>query len=368
MVGSIHASAKADGVQRTAAASESPATPAADAAHAILTVEGLRTYFPTRRGPIKAVDNVSLRIGEGETLAVVGESGSGKSVTSLSIMRLVGLAGGSIVDGAMMFRRRNGKVVNLAGLSESEMRAVRGNEIAMIFQEPMTSLDPVHSVGNQIAEAVRLHQRVGRREAFARAVQMLDYVGISSPQSRAHEYPHQMSGGMRQRVMIAMALSCRPSLLIADEPTTALDVTIQAQILELIRRLQTEQAMSVLFITHNLGVVADVADRVAVMYAGRVVEEAAVTPIFKAPRHPYTIGLLGSIPQAERGAGAQGQGKRRLEAIPGSAPPPLERPAGCAFAPRCSLAVDACRSAEPPLVDTGAGHKSACIRWQDLGQ
>ena len=334
----------------------------------ILAVERLRTQFPTRQGLVKAVDDISFRILRGETLAVVGESGSGKSVMSLSIMRLAALSGGVIASGRMNFRRRDGQVIDLASEPESAMRRVRGNEIAMIFQEPMTSLDPVHSVGNQIAEAVRLHQKVGRAEAFGIAVRMLEHVGISSPASRAHDFPHQMSGGMRQRVMIAMALCCNPSLLIADEPTTALDVTLQAQILDLIHRMQAERTMSVLFITHNLGVVAGIADRVLVMYAGRIVEEANVGALFRTPRHPYTIGLLGSVPGMDRTTGQPGGAKTRLSAIPGSSPPAHGRQPGCAFAPRCALAMDQCRASEPQLAETGQGHKSACFRWRELAQ
>jgi peptide/nickel transport system ATP-binding protein/oligopeptide transport system ATP-binding protein len=332
----------------------------------LLSVRKLETHFRTRRGLVRAVDDVSFDVRRGGTLAVVGESGSGKSVTSLSIMRLVGQSGGHIAGGSILFRRRGGRIADLAAEREPAMRAIRGNEIAMIFQEPMTSLDPVHSVGGQIAEAVRLHQGVSRGEAFAVAVRMMEHTGIPSPERRAHDYPHQMSGGMRQRVMIAMALSCRPSLLIADEPTTALDVTIQAQILDLIRRLQAEQTMSVLFITHNLGVVAEIAERVIVMYAGRVVEEADVGDLFRSPRHPYTIGLLGSIPRLERSETGGRVEKSRLAAIPGTAPAPLDRPPGCAFAPRCAMAMAACRAAVPPLAVIGPGRKSACIRWRDL--
>ena len=334
----------------------------------ILSVEGLRTQFPTRKGLVKAVDDVSFTIQRSETLAVVGESGSGKSVMSLSILRLAALSGGVIAGGKINFRRRDGQVVDLAAQSEYAMRLMRGNEIAMIFQEPMTSLDPVHSVGNQIAEAVLLHQRVGRREAFDIAVRTLDHVGIPSPAARAHDFPHQMSGGMRQRVMIAMALCCNPSLLIADEPTTALDVTIQAQILDLIHQVQAERTMSVLFITHNLGVVAGIADRVIVMYAGRIVEEASVSALFRAPRHPYTIGLMGSVPRMDRANIRSGGPKPRLTAIPGASPPALGRPSGCAFAPRCTLAADQCLTTEPQLADTGSGHRSACFRWRELSQ
>jgi len=337
------------------------------AAETILDVVNLRTHFRTRRGVVKAVEDVSFRIRRGETLAVVGESGSGKSVTSLSIMRLVEQSGGEIAGGKMLFRRRDGTVADLAREAEPRMRSIRGNEIAMIFQEPMTNLDPVHTVGEQIAEAVRLHRGIGGRAAFAVAVEMLDYVGIPSARTRASDYPHQMSGGMRQRVMIAIALSCRPSLLIADEPTTALDVTIQAQILDLIARLQREQEMSVLFITHNLGVVAEIADRVVVMYAGRVVEAAEKRAIFKSPRHPYTIGLLASIPRVDRSE-RPGEGhKTRLVTMPGQSPPPLSRPPGCAFAPRCAMAVDRCRAGEPPLLALAPEHLSACIRAAEIG-
>jgi oligopeptide/dipeptide ABC transporter ATP-binding protein len=245
------------------------------------------------------------------------------------------------------------------------MRGIRGNDIAMVFQEPMTSLNPVYPVGDQIAEAVRLHQGLGQRAAMDAAAQMLDLVGIPAARRRLKDYPHQMSGGMRQRVMIAMALSCNPALLIADEPTTALDVTIQAQILDLMRRLQAEIGMSILFITHNLGVVAEMADRVAVMYGGRVVEEGDVVEIFKSPRHPYTIGLLNSVPRTDYAAADRGEA-RRLEAIPGNVPNPRRLPPGCAFAPRCRHAIDACAAAVPDLADTGGGHMSRCIRWSEF--
>ncbi|UYQ72532.1 ABC transporter ATP-binding protein [Pelagibacterium flavum] len=333
------------------------------AAIPLLEVTGLKTSFSTPRGVVRSVDDVSFSIPAGKTLGVVGESGSGKSVTSLSIMRLVGRGGGSIDEGSIRFNKPGKPGIDIRALNEAEMRAVRGNDIAMIFQEPMTSLDPVWSIGAQIIEAIRLHQKVSKKEAREKAIEMLRLVGIPAPENRVDDFPHQLSGGMRQRVMIAIALSCRPSLLIADEPTTALDVTIQAQILDLIRRLQKEIGMSVLFITHNLGVVAEIADRVAVMYAGQVVEEGPVRAIFSAPRHPYTVGLLKSIPNpAVRSASS------KLETIGGTPPNPLDLPNGCRFAPRCPLAIDACRKAPPPLFDVDADHGARCIRWQEVSQ
>ncbi len=327
----------------------------------LLEVTGLRTSFATPRGKVQSVDDVSFAIPRGKTLGLVGESGSGKSVTSLSVMRLVGRGGGSVDAGRIVLRPREGREVDLLSLPEPKMRDIRGRDMAMIFQEPMTSLDPVWSIGAQIAESVRLHQGVSKREARARAIEMLRLVGIPAPERRVDDYPHQLSGGMRQRVMIAIALSCRPGLLIADEPTTALDVTIQAQILDLIRRLQAEIGMSVLFITHNLGVVAETADRVAVMYAGQVVEEGPVADMFAAPRHPYTVGLLNSIPGTAAPAA-----DRRLPTIGGAPPSPFALPAGCRFAPRCPLATDACRAAVPPLADIGPGRKVRCIRWTEV--
>lgn len=328
----------------------------------LVEVTNLKTYFYTDEGVVKSVDGVTFHIQKGETLAVVGESGSGKSVTSLSIMRLIPSPPGKIVDGTVIFRGRDGVAKDLTKLSEPEMRKIRGNEVSMIFQEPMTSLNPVYTVGDQIAEAVVLHQGKSKKEAMEVAITMLELVGIPEPRRRVTNYPHQMSGGMRQRVMIAMALSCNPALLIADEPTTALDVTIQAQILDLMRKLQREIGMSILFITHNLGVVAEMADRVVVMYGGRVVEEGDVVEIFKHPKHPYTMGLLHSIPRVDHGKSEQG----RLEAIPGNVPNPLYLPSGCAFHPRCKFAVDACKEAIPALEDTGNGHMSRCIRWKEL--
>ncbi len=334
----------------------------------LLSVNNLKTYFFTDDGVVKSVDGVTFHIAKGETLAVVGESGSGKSVTSLSAMRLIPSPPGKIVEGEMLFTGKDGVQHNLVTASEPEMRKIRGNDISMIFQEPMTSLNPVYTVGDQIAEAVILHQGKNKKEAMVVATEMLRLVGIPAPEKRVNEYPHQLSGGMRQRVMIAMALSCNPALLIADEPTTALDVTIQAQILDLMRKLQREIGMSILFITHNLGVVAEMADRVVVMYGGRVVEEGDVIEIFHAPRHPYTMGLLNSIPRIDHTAAERlpGQARERLEAIPGNVPNPLNLPAGCSFEPRCKFALPACSEAVPPLADTGGGHMSRCIRWQEF--
>ncbi|UCH25048.1 MAG: ABC transporter ATP-binding protein [Trueperaceae bacterium] len=323
----------------------------------LVEVSDLKTYFDTDEGTVKAVDGVSFHIDRGETLAVVGESGSGKSVMSLSIMRLIPQPPGRIAGGDIIFDGQK-----LITKSEREMRRIRGNEISMIFQEPMTSLNPVYTVGDQIAEAIVLHQGKSYREAVKLAAEMLDLVGIPEPAKRVKNYPHQMSGGMRQRVMIAMALSCGPKLLIADEPTTALDVTIQAQILDLMRTLQKEIGMSIMFITHDLGVVAEMADRVVVMYAGRAVEEGNVEEIFGRPRMPYTVGLLNSIPRVDKAALHQ----ERLEAIPGNVPNPLYLPEGCSFHPRCKFAIDQCKDAIPNLEDSGSGHMVRCIRWQEL--
>ena len=333
----------------------------------LLRVEGLRTHFGADSGVVKAVDGVSFSVRSGETLAVVGESGSGKSVTSLSIMRLIADPPGRIVAGEIWYRAKDGRVHDLVAIDEPAMRRIRGNDISMIFQEPMTSLNPVYTVGDQIAEMIQLHRGKGRREAMSMAADMLDRVGIAEPKQRLREYPHELSGGMRQRVMIAMALSCHPALLIADEPTTALDVTIQAQILDLMRTLQRHEGggMSILFITHDLGVVAEMADRVVVMYGGRVVEEGAVADLFQTPKHPYTIGLLGSIPRVDHVALERGRSKR-IEAIPGNVPNPMDLPPGCAFAPRCRMAVDACRQEVPPLARLADGHATRCLRWSEL--
>lgn len=315
----------------------------------VLEVKNLSTHFFTDEGVVKSVDQVSFSLQKEETLAVVGESGSGKSVTSLSIMQLIPNPPGRIVDGQVLF---NGE--NLLTKSRGEMRKIRGNDIAMIFQEPMTSLNPVYTVGDQIAEAVVLHQKTTKREAWQRAVDMLQLVGIPSPAQRAREYPHQMSGGMRQRVMIAMALSCNPKLLIADEPTTALDVTIQAQILDLMKKLKSEFHAAIMLITHDLGIVADMADKVAVMYAGKVVEEAPTRSLFRDPLHPYTVGLLESIPRIDQ------ERNERLHVIEGTVPNLLHLPEGCSFAARCPKVMDVCREKRPVLADMGDGRKVSC--------
>ncbi|MBI0536409.1 ABC transporter ATP-binding protein [Roseomonas sp. KE2513] len=316
----------------------------------LLRVEDLRTTFPSGSGEIAAVDGVTLNVPHGRTLGIVGESGCGKSMLSLSIMRLVPTPG-RLAQGRVVLENRD-----LAALSSAEMRAVRGNEIAMIFQEPMTSLNPVHSIGDQITEAMRAHDsKASDAELKTRAIEALRRVRIPSPDRRFAEYPHQLSGGMRQRVMIAMALACRPRLLIADEPTTALDVTVQAQILDLLRDLQGETGMSIILITHDLGVVAEMADEVAVMYAGRVVERGTAADIFNDPQHPYTIGLLGSIPRIE-------EDRERLLSIDGSVPPPFAFPKGCRFHPRCPFAIRACTENDPPLRELSPGHRAACIR------
>jgi peptide/nickel transport system ATP-binding protein len=318
----------------------------------LLQIDELKTHFFTRDGVVRAVDGVSFTIAPGETLAVVGESGCGKSVTSLSVMRLVA-SPGRIVAGAIRFDGRD-----LLALSEPEMRKVRGNDISMIFQEPMTSLNPVLTVGSQIAEALVLHRGLGRNQAMERAIEMLRLANISEAARRSGEYPHQMSGGMRQRVMIAMALACDPKLLIADEPTTALDVTIQAQILDLMRALQAKTGAAIMLITHDLGVVAEMAQRVIVMYAGRKVEEAPVDELFARPRHPYTRGLMNSMPRL----GAARGRRTRLQEIPGVVPSLREPIAGCAFATRCPYAVERCRIETPMLEPKAPAHTVAC--WE----
>ncbi len=330
----------------------------------VLKVEGLSTHFVTKLRTAKAVRDVSFSLQKGRTLAIVGESGSGKSVTSLSIMRLLG-ATGKIASGRILYRRRDGEVVDLARQSEAAMRAIRGREISMIFQEPMTSLNPLFTVGDQIGEMLLLHEKLSRAEIRRRVIEILNLVEIPGAERRIDDYPHQMSGGMRQRVMIAMALACNPALLIADEPTTALDVTIQAQILDLIRRLQKELDMSVLFITHDMGVVAEISDEVAVMYAGEAVEQAPVRELFRHPRHPYTKGLLASIPNTRRDFDEEGR-RKRLAPIPGTVPSLHNMPLGCAFAPRCDFALPACSERAVMLEKLAPDHLSRCLRAGEL--
>ncbi|WP_163100573.1 ABC transporter ATP-binding protein [Peribacillus alkalitolerans] len=314
----------------------------------VLEVKGLKTYFFSKKGTSKAVDGIDFVLHKGETLGIVGESGCGKSMTSLSILRLVPSPPGQIVDGSINFKGQD-----LLSLPEKEMRRIRGNEISMIFQEPMTSLNPVISVGEQISEAIRLHQKLGKKEAWVKAVEMLKLVGIPSPEKRAKQEPFQLSGGMRQRVMIAMALACNPEVLIADEPTTALDVTIQAQILELIKDLQKKLGMGVMLITHDLGVVAETCDQVAVMYAGKVVEYASKEALFTNPKHPYTRGLLDSLPKIH-------EDQEELITIKGNIPSPYEKVIGCHFASRCPLASDICREKEPDLIKSEDGSSVRC--------
>ncbi|WP_459617360.1 ABC transporter ATP-binding protein [Bordetella sp. 2513F-2] len=323
----------------------------------VLSVQELKTWFHSRDGVARSVDGVTFDLARGETLAIVGESGSGKSVTSLSIMGLLPKPAGRIEAGSIRFRDRNGHEHDLAHASAATLQRIRGAEIAMIFQEPMTSLNPLFTVGDQIAETVLQHEGCSRAAAFRRAQEMLERVEIPAAGRRLHEYPHQMSGGMRQRVMIALALACNPSVLIADEPTTALDVTVQAQILDLLRRLQAESGMSILFVTHNLGVVAEIAHRVAVMYAGRVVEDAEVHDLFDRPAHPYTRGLLSCIPTAAILAR-----RERLQPIPGSVPSALALPPGCTFAARCGLADGGCTAGVPELVPVQPGHRARCFK------
>jgi oligopeptide/dipeptide ABC transporter ATP-binding protein len=323
---------------------------AGDAPGPVLAVEGLRTVFRTGAGVFPAVDGVSFSVHPGKTLAIVGESGSGKSVTALSIMRLVPDPPGRTVAGTVRFQDEE-----LLTKSRSEIEDIRGARMSMIFQEPMTSLNPVHRVGHQITESLRRHKNMGSAAARERAVEMLRLVRIPSPEIRVDEFPHQLSGGMRQRIMIAMALACDPALLIADEPTTALDVTIQAQILDLMRDLQARLGTSIILITHNLGVVAEAADEVAVMYAGKIVESGPVEQVFADAQHPYTLGLLASLPRLDEDV-------EQLQTIPGTVPHPAQWPTGCRFSPRCALATDTCRTQTPPLVEIAARHAVAC--WQ----
>src|SRR5262249_31528485 len=315
----------------------------------VLSIRNLVVEFATDEGRLRAVDGVSLDVPRGQALGLVGESGSGKTVTALSILRLVPMPPGRIVSGRVLYGGRD-----LLALSEKELQKIRGDRIAMIFQDPMTSLNPVYTVGDQVAEAVRIHQRRSRRGAAARAVELLGKVGIPEPATRARSYPHELSGGMRQRVMIAMALALGPEVLIADEPTSALDVTIQAQILELLGRLQRELGMSILLITHDLGVVAEICDQVAVMYAGQLVERAATRELFRAPRHPYTAGLLASVPRLDAGA-------TRLREIPGIVPDLRALPPGCRFQDRCPRVRERCRREEPPLVEVEPGRPARCF-------
>jgi len=323
-------------------------------AEPLLDIRGLKTHFKTDDGMVRAVDGVDLAIDRGETLGVVGESGCGKTVTAMTVLRLIQMPPGQIVAGSILWQGRD-----LVKLPADAMRKIRSKEIAIIFQEPMTSLNPVYTVGQQIAEVLRLHEGLNRRDAMDRAVEMLRLVHIPTPERRVRDYPHQFSGGMRQRVMIAMALSCNPKLLIADEPTTALDVTIQAQILDLLGEMKARLGMAIMLITHAMGVVAETAQRVVVMYAGRVVEEASVELLFARPLHPYTQGLIRSIPRIDTAVGK----KLRLEAIAGTVPSLIDPPPGCRFAPRCKSAMPACTKAMPELRAVGAGHKVACILY-----
>ncbi len=321
---------------------------------ALLSVTNLTTAFATARGEITAIEDISLSLDEGELLGIVGESGSGKSVTALSILGLLPQPPARVVGGEVRF---GGEV--LTRLSDSRLRRIRGPGIAMVFQDPMTSLNPVFTIGEQVMETIRAHERLPQRALYARALEMLEKVGIPSAARRMTDYPHQLSGGQRQRVMLAIALVCRPRLLIADEPTTALDVTIQAQILDLLLDLRDEFGMAIIIITHNMGVVAETADRVLVMYAGRIIEEAPVARLFDRPLHPYTRGLLECVPSLE-------QEHERLLAIEGTLPDPMRRPSGCRFAPRCRYAVPTCAAAVPPLAVFDSGHSTACIRVPEL--
>ena len=332
-----------------------PAATRATAGSDLLKVDGLQTYFFTRQGTVRAVDGVSFAVASGETLAIVGESGCGKSITALSLMRLIAYPPGRIIAGSVELEG-----TDLMGLTEDEMRKVRGNDISMIFQEPMTSLNPVMTIGRQISEALILHQGMTRKEALDRSIEMLDLVRIPEPHQRVKEYPHQLSGGMRQRAMIAMALACNPKVLIADEPTTALDVTIQAQILNLIVDLQERLGTAVILITHDLGVVAETAHRVIVMYAGRKVEEASVEDLFGAAQHPYTHGLMASIPHLDLIRGETHEERERLQEITGIVPALNDLPPGCAFAPRCKFADEKCKSDYPPFEQKRPGHWAAC--------
>ncbi|KNF07678.1 oligopeptide transport system, ATP-binding protein OppD [Gottschalkia purinilytica] len=320
----------------------------------LLEVNNLKTYFYTSNGIVKAVDGISFNIESGKTLGIVGESGCGKSITSMSILKLIQAPPGKIEEGEVIF---DGK--DLLKVSDEEIRRIRGNEISMIFQEPMTSLNPVFTIGYQIMEVIMLHQKVNKEEAKKQTIEMIEMVGISRAEKIVDEYPHQLSGGMRQRVMIAMALACRPKLLIADEPTTALDVTIQAQILKLMNDLKSKFNTSIMLITHDLGVVAEMADHVIVMYAGKVVEEAPVIELFKNPKHPYTIGLMNSIPSLAKDY-------EKLDNIPGTVPNPLRLPQGCYFYPRCRYATEECSEKQPELLEITNGHKVSCFNAEEV--
>ena len=322
-----------------------------DQREVVLEVKDLCVTFNTVEGTVNAINHLNYTLHKGEKLGIVGESGSGKSVSSLGIMKLIPNPPGKITQGQIIY-----KGMDLVGKTEKEMQSLRGNEISMIFQEPMTSLNPIIKCGSQIAESLTLHHGLNKKEAMAEAINMMRAVGIANPEARAHEYPHQMSGGMRQRVMIAMALACKPQILIADEPTTALDVTIQAQILDLIRELNEEMGTSILFITHDLGVVSELCDTVIVMYTGRIVEQAPVDELFRDPKHPYTIGLMNAIPRITKD-------RPPLQTIEGAVPNPTERIEGCSFWPRCPYATEKCKSAEPPVIDLTENRKVKCWRY-----
>ena len=328
----------------------------------VLDVVDLKTHFFTEAGVVKAVDGVTLSVREGETLAIVGESGSGKSVTGLTVMRLLGRTSARVVGGSIRFNGRANNALDLVALGEREMAKLRGRDIAMIFQDPMSSLNPVFTVGAQVGEAMRIHLGLSKAAARKRAIDLLKQVGISSPETRIDAYPHELSGGMRQRVMIAVALACNPRLLIADEPTTALDVTIQAQIIDLLRSVQAERRMAMIFVTHDLKLVGKIADRVAVMYASQVVEEGKVTDVLANPRHPYTRALLDCIPSRRDAAG----NRRTLQPIPGTMPNPLALPQGCLFSKRCRHVEPRCTEARPPLIPVSPDHVSRCIRAEEL--
>jgi oligopeptide/dipeptide ABC transporter ATP-binding protein len=331
----------------------------ADAHTPVLHIQNLQTYFHTDTGIVRAVNGVTLSVSEGETLAIVGESGSGKSVTGLTVMRLLGRTPGRVEGGSIKFRDRSGNIIDLLALTEAEMAQVRGRDIAMIFQDPMSSLNPVFSIGDQIAEPIRIHKGASRQQARREAIDLLRQVGITDPETRVDAYPHQLSGGMRQRVMIAIALACDPKLLIADEPTTALDVTIQAQIITLLKQLQTERNMAMIFVTHDLKLVEEIADHIAVMYASQIVEQGPAAAVLKQPRHPYTRALLDCTPHA-------GARNRRLNPIPGSLPSPLAQPLGCRFHPRCRFAKQVCVATNPALESVTEDHVTRCLRWREI--